>query len=180
MYRSSRFVLLLAGLVLSFSSLASIWDAPTQAEARAEREKCHASKLCRLLIEDKPPALFEGRNDEENCLSHAVKAADLLMKNEGFHPSQFRVLVGVVRTGERHAVLLVKEEGSDWAIDQGGLGYWFKAETPVCPEGVCLAEEAERSFRTIIRYLTLDEARVVDNRQRISRGDPIPETSQGF
>src|SRR6185295_19236817 len=124
------------------TSYAGPFDPPTKEEIRSDRKAACENGFLRITVGCKPLVLFEAMNEQYNCLAHAVDAADFLHDKEGFDFKDLHIIVGKTNgdpDGDNHAWLMVHIGSKDWALDQGGLCYWWNTVREVCPENVCLA-----------------------------------------
>lgn len=127
---------------LAALALSGWFDAPSAADAQAERERCEKSAICRVLVDDRPAILFTALSDEQWCVAHATHALEVLQA-KGI-PAR---IVGVWfdkdghktrttrDTGEGHVYVVATIDGTEWVVDNGAL-------FPNC-DRVCRRDEAE-------------------------------------
>lgn len=100
---------------------AGIFDAPTAQEIAAERDRCYRSKLCRALIDERPPAVMEAVNGEPQCAQNANIAAQSLLA-KGHEVKIIEVRLPRARgNNDLHAFAATKIDGQWWAVDNGAL-----------------------------------------------------------
>jgi hypothetical protein len=132
----------LATLALALSGCASFTVPLSDNALRAEDENCAKSSLCRLLIEDRPPALVRASNDARFCETNA-RIAESILNREGIETRRYQVRLpsnrkGDFKTAEAQTQLLHTFVGANlhgkwYAVDNGAL--------PFC-DRICRLSEA--------------------------------------
>jgi hypothetical protein len=105
---------------------AGIFDAPSASEVKSEQERCYRSKLCRALIDERPPVVLGAVNGEPQCAQNANVAAESLLA-AGHEVKIVEVRLPKWRSGNAspdqrlHAFAAARVDGQWWAVDNGAL-----------------------------------------------------------
>jgi len=132
----------LASLAVALSGCASFTVPLSDNALRTEDENCAKSSLCRLLIEDRPPALVRASNDARFCETNA-RIAESILNREGIETRRYQVRLPTNRKGDfktaeaktqlLHTFVGANLHGKWYAVDNGAL--------PFC-DRICRLSEA--------------------------------------
>jgi hypothetical protein len=116
------------------AAVLALFDPPTAAELATEQERCYASSLCRIVIDDRPPALLQAHSADPSCSGYAAAIVGQLSAR-GIRSRIVTLRLSDLHGGRVHSFAVATIDGREWAIDNRAL--------PLCG-GVCRLEEAMR------------------------------------